>query len=344
MYELTDKFATALLLIFAVLILVKNMQKIIMMLRGKTQDSGGHKHLDQLIKKNELKFRGSSIKPTISSSQKTNQKKPQWKNILKAEAESLKNADELESINLFITYLNELEWGEGNKLKQFERNLNSQIPIPFSQKKIKDFLLFFLDHNFHHPYHQSDRFIDYKDLDQRFLNIGLLYQLQLLLKEKKYSTYAKMLRLEPRHLENTILHFFLFLQNNDFNSSLNKVFHSKTETYRAVNYLSLEDLNIEWQKVKYQELQEGWHKILDLWSALSSLNFSKEKLSQDFLTFLKCSTKSSPDIIKKSYKNELKKRHPDRFSSYSLPDQYQKILTQNFQILQDAFDKVSKEI
>ena len=339
MYELTEKFSTALLIMLGLLIFAKHGRKLLMMLKGKEDESDGHKHLDKMIKRNELMFRG-----TLNTPKASNKNVPikDFKSQLEHYASGTNSKDEKKSAEYLLKLLIELNWGEGKEISRLSKKINSLIPIPVGNNDIKVLIKSLLEQNLFFPYPKSDRILANSDLENYLTIYAFIYKLRSVVIDNKYSSYESMLKINSKSLKNTILHFFSLLEGKNFPSSIKDIFHqiinsNKLIKGKALPYYCIYIFDEKNRLLSLNDLMSIWKKCFSFWYAISPLPKSNDH--EFILELLNCKKTDSEETIKKKYNTELKMRHPDRFTSYKLPGEYEKILTENFQILQTAYSK-----
>jgi hypothetical protein len=241
-----------------------------------------------------------------------------------------------------------MEWGEGQLLNKLAKTINQSLPLPLGNSQVKSFIEFVIESGCLFPYKGSDRLIKSSKLNAYLVSLAFIFNVKSLLSSNKATAYSKLYNVSSRNFENTLLHFLLLVSEEDFNNSLKSIFHKRKETISKLTSIPVTSfvpflLDSQKNTIDLKDLLSKWQKALNIWASLSPLEFAPGKEELYIYTITKTTKSSSWDDIKKSYNREIKIRHPDHYSSYNLPAEYEKIITENFQNLQSAFQKLKKE-
>lgn len=306
-------------------------------------------NLDEMIKKQEQILRkGYSTQKPINKSHEGSASK----NITQTEARYLNEGhkSKIEGFKKILSLLDHLKWGEGeiyNEIrKQLKLILNQDVDLlEVSQTITKSFREdYFLKL-------KDERLPNYLELEKAIISKVFLKLIYLEAKFEKgsfLSKFAKSNKTKELSAIWAIKFYFLKKMGQKEEELFSEIVKNNDKTNRF-NEISSIELEILIDKiviaadhstfVSVESIIRDLKKYIEIFLNLESIPPLKNKkdLSGAY-SILKVKKDSSMEEIKKSYKKLVKIKHPDKFSKKNLPESAQKIITENFSIIQSAYD------
>ena len=311
-------------------------------------------NLDELIKKQEQFLRKGFVKKENFDSRSKN--KSSANKISRTEARYLSEGSKskIQGFKKILTLLDNLKWGEGeiyNDLrKQLKLKLNQEIDlIEFSQIIVKAFKEdYFLKL-------KDERLPNYDELEKAIIS-KIFLKLIFSEAEKEDGSFISKLSKANKTQEiaaiQSIQFYFQKKMGRKEEELYFEIVNSKSNPLSKISEIEIDHLIDKIvispdhsSFVSTDIISRDLKKLTETFSNLESIPPLKSK--KDTLgayKILKVKEGCTMKELKKSYKNLVKSKHPDKFSGKNLPKSAEKIIHENFANIQSAYDLLKKNL
>ena len=352
---MTATLAYVLIVYFAPILKEKFFEK----LTGQKRPDDGFE-LEALIRKKEALLRGEETKYSSQNSKKkitTAAKESRTVSFYRSEIQKLAESDpKVNDFQDVLKVIENLEWGEGSHLNQIytkvsghlSYRLNSNLITPKLKGIIKDDFLIKI---------RPAKLPQFKEVINLFQSKTYL---EVLLTELNNGggSYTKQLSLKSNISEDVLLmaisSIFYSLAKPSATKIIEKLFKSQSplqyfkqlNTDEISNSLTSLIFNKESQNFKtISQIEKLFLEQANLLDSLFPLTPLKHKNDlSGAIEIFRLQKKPTIENVKKSYKELAKLKHPDRLSSKGISDELLQIATDNFSIIQDAYEVLLNEV
>lgn len=292
--------------------------------------------IDEMIRKKQAQLQGNQKSGNLQSEQEI---KSMYQEVANAPQSS---SEQKEDAKIILSIINDTQWGESQEITKWAATLSNKTGVDFKSSLVFQEVQQILQGKYHS---------ESKPLSVKELKTTLQYSLYLREIQKEGSPFTKMLALKAQASEQMIkLSTYLLIKEKSEKKDLSTILrengqvlsgHFKslpdidTLIFRLVYVKSLTPDLLTREIISFTKQLKPMAKIttvhkLDLTEALKIFNYSSLP-----------SSKKQLDIKHK----ELKKiYHPDKMAKYKLPTKIEKIATENYQMIQKAYEIIMKKI
>ena len=309
--------------------------------------------LDEMIKEQERILRSrmkyGKVETTTPSS-----KKNQKKFFSETEELYLKARDKnqlIEGLDQVLQLFDNAKWGQGEIYKKLLQTAKMKAGCDQDVLTLSQIVTKFLRENYF--INTSNELPSFKQIEKAILSKFILTKLfkeSILGKGPMLSYFSKKNNSSEKDIIIAIHHLFLSLSEKNDNKLLERVLKVNGDSSFLKKYSDLQiseviDKAIQLPDKKGYLGSDYFHKTImtqvDLIKGISPL--SEVKNLDDAYKTLGLKKNASKDEIKHAYKTIVKSRHPDVMAGKGLSSEIEKKLSQNFAIIQKAYDMVKSQ-
>lgn len=298
--------------------------------------------IDELIKKQELKFKTMMNLPTKLNdvSKQESSLKLKGSTLSLYQKESNNSQSKLTKIKNIMGLFDSLQWGEGPQINQIIKRVEHYSSIRVDHSVIVKTIKLFISTDFWVKNNPTPLY-DYDQIEKSIISyccLDILAQ-ECLNKDPHYLTkLSKISNVDwivvKKSFESLILSSIggKFPQKDDplklFNQNeLLDLYKSMISSPDKKGYFSMDYFHIKIEK------EVAFYKCIELIPPLKNKN-DKEGAFR----ILDLKKNANIEDLKARYKKLAKERHPDSFSSKKISDEMMKIINQNFSQIQESYE------
>lgn len=270
--------------------------------------------IDELIRKKE-----GLLKERFSPASKESTQNEISKKIKEIKTKGDLTEKETKNCDLHLKILRDSQWGEGPEVRKLAQKLYDKTGIRPDYKKLFSLI---------------ERILAYQLDEQKIPSLEVL--------------------------SSTLALYFIFTELKNENSFFSKMLSQKHQVDHSTLLLSLEEFSKKTYGTKVAPPEEhilhstSEHKFekifteLDLtiksFASFSSLSKIFKKDLSSSLQIFQLESTPNLEVLEQKKRILQKQYHPDKYASREIDELTSKVLTENYQIIQEAYDLIKKDI